>query len=122
LIRGVLDSASKDLFLITAQGILFMEGEKEPLEAFYKVVIESEHSILLELQPSKGSPVSNMRLAFFEKNLLITYPVAETEVSAKYFMNSEYVSEQQKTRLTNKNIEIPYIESIEKTISKVVSF
>lgn len=118
LIKRVLAEAAKDMFIITENGILFFEGDEAPLEAYYKVELESEYSILLEIQPTKGGQTSNMRIALFEDNLLVSYPVAEVEVQPKYFLATTEISTEQKNRLTTKVVERPYITSIENSIEK----
>jgi tetratricopeptide (TPR) repeat protein len=119
LIKKVLANSAKDMFIITENGILFFEGDETPLEAYYKVELESEHSILLEIQPTKGSRTSSMRLSLFEDNLLVSYPITEIEVQPKYFLATTEISPEQKIRLTTKVVERPYIESIEASIEKL---
>jgi tetratricopeptide (TPR) repeat protein len=119
LIKKVLADTAKDMFIITENGILFFEGDEAPLEAYYKVELESEYSILLEIQPTKGGQTSTMRLALFEDNLLVSYPITEVEVQPKYFLATTEISPEQKSRLTTKVVERPYIESIENSIEKL---
>lgn len=118
LIKKVLAETAKDMFMITENGILFFEGDEPPLEAYYKVELESEYSILLEIQATKGGETSNMRISFFEDNLLVSYPITEMEVQPKYFLASTEISDEQKNRLTTKVVERPYIASIEDSIEK----
>ncbi len=120
IMKKVLEETSKDLFLITPTGLLFMEGSQTVTEAYYRVEVESEHSILLEVQPTKGGDIENMRLAFYEDNLMISYPVNDTEVPAKYFLAATNISDDQKKRLENKAIDIPYLDSIENSIATLV--
>ena len=121
IIKGVLEKASKDLFILTADALLLIEGDKEPVDAYYKVLVESEHSILLDVQPSKGGPSTNMRLSFFEGDLLMAYPDKEGGGSNdwKYLKNSEKATEDQKSRLTTKKINLPYAETIEASIAEI---
>jgi tetratricopeptide (TPR) repeat protein len=119
LIKKALAETAKDMFIITENGILFFEGEEAPLEAYYKVELESEHSILLEIQPTKGGQTSSMRLSLFEDNLLVSYPVTAIEVQPKYFLATTEISAEQKSRLNTKVVERPYIESIENSIEKL---
>lgn len=121
IIKGVLEKASKDLFILTADALLLIEGDKEPIDAYYKVLVESEHSILLDVQPSKGGPSTNMRLSFFEGDLLMAYPDKEGGGSNdwKYLKNSEKATEDQKSRLTTKKINLPYAETIEASIAEI---
>ena len=121
IIKGVLEKASKDLFILTADALLLIEGDKEPVDAYYKVLVESEHSILLDVQPSKGGPSTNMRLSFFEGDLLMAYPDKEGGGSNdwKYLKNSEKATEDQKSRLMTKKINLPYAETIEASIAEI---
>ncbi len=117
IIKQMLKEAEKDMFLITPEGLLFIEGDDEPVEAFYKVEIESVHSVLIEVQPTKGSKSFGMKLMFHEGNLMLTYPVGEADVPAKYFINVEKPNEDQKERLLNKKVNVPYLESLEHSIA-----
>jgi tetratricopeptide (TPR) repeat protein len=118
LIKKVLAETAKDMFIITDNGILFFEGNTAPLEAYYKVELESEYSILLEIQPTNGGQPSSMRISLFEDNLLVAYPITDVEVQPKYFLATTEISPEQKSRLTTKVVERPYIESIENSIDK----
>ncbi|CAA6807203.1 MAG: Unknown protein [uncultured Aureispira sp.] len=119
LIKKVLAQTAKDMFIITENGILFFEGEEAPLEAYYKVELESEYSILLEIQPTKGGQTTSMRLSLFEDNLLVSYPITDVDVQPKYFLATTDISPEQKQRLTTKIVDRPYIESIENSIEKL---
>jgi tetratricopeptide (TPR) repeat protein len=121
VIKAMLSDAEKDMFLITPEGLLLFEGTGEPIEAYYSVEIESEHSILLEVQPTKGGETANMRILFHEGNLLLNYPIGEAEIPAKYFLPSQEVNNEQKERLTTKKVNIPYMDSLESTISSIVA-
>lgn len=120
VIKQMLSDAEKDMFLITPEGLLLFEGEEEPIEAFYKVDMESEHAILIEVQPTKGSSSFIMRLLFHEGNLLLTYPVGEADAPAKYFVKAQELKEEQKQRLTSKKVAIPYMDALESSISKII--
>lgn len=120
IMKKVLEETSKDLFLITPNGLLFIEGSQPALEAYYRVEVESEHSILLEVQATKGGNIENMRLSFYEDNLMVSYPINDTEVPPKYFLEATQISDEQKKRLVTKDIEIPYLSSIESSIATLV--
>lgn len=120
-LERVLDEIAQDLFIITPQGLLFFEGTEEPMEAFYRVEMESEHAILLEIQPTKGGPTENMRISYYDGSLLMTYPVQTEEVPAKYFMATDEISAEQKDRLTNKKYNNDYLESIESSIAELIA-
>ena len=115
LVKKVLDRMSRDMFLMTREGLLFFEPDVE-LEAFYKVDVESHHAVLIELQATKGGEPSSMRLGFHDGSLMITYPVQDEEVAAKYFKAAPHVIEDRKKRLTAKQ----YLESIEGLIAKLI--
>ena len=115
LVKKVLDRMSRDMFLMTREGLLFFEPDME-LEAFYKVDVESHHAVLIELQATKGGEPSSMRLGFHDGSLMITYPVQDEEVAAKYFKAAPHVIEDRKKRLTAKQ----YLESIEELIAKLI--
>jgi tetratricopeptide (TPR) repeat protein len=118
--KMVLDKLSKEMFIITEDGILLFEGDSDtPIEALYRVEVESEHSILLEVQPTKGGPSSNMRISAYEDNLLMHYPVAETDTPPKYYLSTEEVSPEQAERLNNKSTGLPYLDSIETVIGQL---
>jgi tetratricopeptide (TPR) repeat protein len=121
IIKGVLEEAAKDLFIITEDALLMIEGDNEPLDAYYKVIVESQHSVLIEVQPSKGGPSANMRLSFFEGDLLMAYPDEEGGGANdwKYFKNSDKATDDQKSRLTTKKINLPYAETIEASIAQI---
>lgn len=120
IIKQMLGDAEKDMLLITPEGLLLFEGTEEPIEAYYRVDVESEHAILLELQPTKGGAGFNMRISFHEDNLLLNYPVGEADVPAKYFIPASEVNDSQKERLKTKKINIPYMEAIESSISNIL--
>lgn len=120
VMRDVLAETAKDLFLITPNGILFIEGSGEPLEAYYSVEVESEHSILLNLQPTKGGKTTGMRLSRYEQNLMITYPVGEMEVPAKYYLPTAVLTDEQRSRLVAKDLDIPYLVAIEESIEQLL--
>jgi tetratricopeptide (TPR) repeat protein len=120
-LERVLDEIAQDLFIITPQGLLFYEGTEEPMEAFYRVEVESEHAILLEIQPTKGGPTENMRISYYEDSLLLTYPVQTEEVPAKYFYAAEEISDEQKKRLTEKKYNNDYLEAIEASIAELIN-
>jgi tetratricopeptide (TPR) repeat protein len=117
IIKQMLKEAEKDMFMITPEGLLLFEGDEEPIEAFYKVEIESVHSILIEVQPTKGAKSFGMKLMFHEDNLLLTYPVGEADIPAKYFIDVEKPDAVQKERLLQKKVNVPYMDSIEHSIS-----
>lgn len=118
--KMVLTKLSKEMLILTEDAILLFEGDAAtPLEALYRVEVESEHAILLEIQPTKGGPSSNMRISFYEDNLLLHYPVAEEDSPAKYFVNPSEVSPEQLERLNNKTTGLPYVESIESVIGQL---
>lgn len=118
--KMILEKLSKEMFLITPQGLLLFEGDSStPLEAFYSVEVESEHAILLNIQATKGGASSSMRISLYEDSLLLNYPVAEEDVPAKYYLAIETPTEEQLTRLKNKEIDIPYIETIETMIGQL---
>ncbi|MCH2042597.1 MAG: hypothetical protein MK212_00530 [Saprospiraceae bacterium] len=116
IVERILDEVAQDMFLMTEQGFLLFEGTQAPLEAYYKVEVESEHAILLEIQPARGGETVGMRIAFHDGSLMLTYPVQDTEVPARYFQAVTSLSDEQKTRLTTKQYDTDYIESIESTI------
>jgi len=121
LVEATLESASKELFLMTTQAVLMIEEGIEPLEAFYKIVIESEHSVLLELQPSISGSKSMMRLSFFEGDLLVSYPIQQGQPDSpfKYFKPSDTATEEQIKQLTYRDANVPYVETIEAFIPTI---
>ncbi len=120
IVKEMLAEVEKDLFLITPEGILFFEGSAAPVEAYYKVEIESKHSILLEIQATKGGNKSTMRISMHESNLLLSYPADDTNSPPKYFLPAQEVNQEQKQRLNGKPLNLPYMNSIEKSISSLV--
>jgi tetratricopeptide (TPR) repeat protein len=120
-LEQILDEISKDMLIITPQGLLFFEGTNTPLEAYYKIEVESQHAILLEIQPAKGGKVSNMRISFHEGSLVFTYPVQAEEVPAKYFVIADEISLEQKERLTTKQYNTNYLEAIEASIAELTA-
>ena len=116
IVKQVLESFAKDLFLITSSGVLFIE-DGIVLEAYYKVEIESSHAIVLEIQPSKGGDVSRMRILFQNETLVLSYPLQSKEVPAKYFkpLEPSAVSSSLKVRL-NDNKGVQYMDSIKSFI------
>lgn len=119
IVERILDEVAQDMFVMTEQGFLLFEGTEAPLEAYYKVDVESEHAILLEIQPARGGETVGMRIAFHEGSLMLTYPVQDTEVPAKYFQAVADLSDNQKKRLSTKQYNTDYIESLETTIKKM---
>jgi len=47
VVKRILDEVKEDMLIITPQGLLYYEGTAAPLEAYYKIEVESEHAILL---------------------------------------------------------------------------
>ncbi len=118
--KMILENISKEMFLITPQGLLLFEGNSStPLEAYYSVEVESEHAILLNIQATKGGASSTMRISLYEDNLLLNYPVAAEDVPAKYYLEMDNPTEEQVTRLNNKEVDIPYMETIETIIGQL---
>ena len=117
LVKKLLDKMAQDMFLMTKEGFLFFEGTDAPLEALYKVDVESQHAVLIEAQPTKGGELSSMRLGFHDGSLMITYPVQDIEVTAKYFKAVTNPTEDRKKRLTAKQYSNTYLQSIEELIS-----
>ena len=81
----VLAELSENRFVITPDAILFFEGKKRVLEAYYSIELESSEAILLQVQPTKGGRPSTMRLFMYEEALGITYPIGTKDVSSRYF-------------------------------------
>ena len=121
LVKPTLERLSKELFLITPQALLLIESGTEPLEAFYKIEVESEHGVLIELLPSKSGVKSKMRLSFFEGYLLVSYPVkpGQPDSSFKYFKNAVKATDEQKKRLNTKTFKTPYVPAIEELIATI---
>ncbi|WCL80369.1 tetratricopeptide repeat protein [Saprospira sp. CCB-QB6] len=120
LSKQVLDNMSKELLIITAEGLLFFEnGAEVPLEAYYSVEVESEHAILLEVQPVKGGSSASMRISFFEGELLLHYPVLEIDSAAKYYYPVEQPSADQLEKLNNKALALNYMPAIEAAIAEI---
>ena len=120
LSKQVLDNMSKELLLITPEGLLFFEnGAETPLEAYYSVEVESEHAILLAVQPVKGGDIENMRISFFEGELLLHYPVLEVDAAAKYYYPVEQPSADQLEKLNNKALALDYMPAIEAAIAEI---
>jgi len=117
----ILDEISKDMLIITPQGLLFFEGTNPPLEAYYKIEVESQHAILLEVQPAKGGKTSSMRISFHEGSLVFTYPVQAEELPAKYFVVADEINPEQKERLTTKQYNTNYLEAIEASIAELTA-
>lgn len=117
IVESILETISKDLLLLTPEGLLWIEGEEAPLEAFYSIEVESEYAILLEIQATKGGPSSQMRLSFYEDNLLLSYPVTEMDTPAKYFLPVTSASPKQLERLSKRPLDMPYLPSIEAAIA-----
>jgi|GEM_PF-3936411 len=120
LSKQVLDNMSKELLILTAEGLLFFEnGVEVPLEAYYRVEVESEHAILLEIQPVKGGSSASMRISFFEGELLLHYPVLEIDSAAKYYYPIEQPSADQLEKLNNKALALNYMPAIEAAIAEI---
>lgn len=120
IMTRVLDAISKEMFLITPQGFLFFEKpDTDPIEAYYKVEVESSHAILLEVQPSKGGERFSIRIAFYEGSLMLTYPVQDVEVQPKYMKAVSSLNDEQKNRLKTKKVEAKYLPAIEESIAKL---
>lgn len=120
LSKQVLDKMSKEMLLITPEGLLFFEnGAEVPLEAYYRVEVESEHAILLTVQPVKGGSTSSMRISFFEGELLLHYPVLEVDSAAKYYYPVEQPSADQLEKLNKKALALNYMPAIEAAIAEI---
>ena len=121
-IEDVLSKAAKDMFLITPEAILIFEGDDDPVEAYYQIVIESPDALILELQPTKGGARSQLRMYEYEGNFVLTYPyVVGQDVSPRYFNALEpgSIEEWRKKRLSTKVVDMPYVQSIENFINEV---
>ena len=119
MVKEVLDIAAKDLLIITPQGLLLIEGENEPIEAFYKIEMESPHAVVLELQPTNGGARTRMRLLMHDNALVMSYPLEDKELPARYFASISAIDVQahQKERLLTKKVEGPYFDDIEAFIA-----
>ena len=112
-IKKILDTAAKDMFLITPQGLLLFEGDKTPIEAYYKITIESPFATILELQPTKGGKRTSMRLFTHEGGLALSYPLGGDDEQPRFFLPMSNVTPGQKERLNTKEVDIPYLDSLE---------
>lgn len=118
--EGMLEAASNDLVLLTPEALLLYEGGKDPIEAVYRIVVSSDHAVVIELQPLKGGNPLQMRLSTFEDNLLISYPLGGVEVAPKYFKVSTHLNSQQETILKQPPLGIPYIASLTACITPLL--
>ncbi|CAA6817824.1 MAG: Unknown protein [uncultured Aureispira sp.] len=115
-LKNYLDQLSAEVLIITPEALLYNNGDKDPLEAFYSVEMESEHAIILNIQPIKGGQPSQMKLVVNEDNLILHYPLTDLEIPPKYFLSKDKANEHQLQFFKNKPLDIPYHESVEKKV------
>jgi len=122
LVEDVLDLVAKDMFWIMPEAILLFEGTSDPIEAYYKITLESPHAVILELQPTKGGLRSQMRMYETHGRIVFTYPlIDDQEVAPRYFRAVEIdsINADQKKRLRTKVVAAPYVESIEDLMTRI---
>ncbi len=122
LVEKVLRLSAQDMLLITAEGILFFQADDDPIEAFYKIEMESPHSMTIELQPAKGGERSRMKLYESNGSLVVNYPLEDSyDTAPRYYspVEQDGITENQKTRLETKVLDVKYLDSIEEFINGI---
>lgn len=120
-IEKYLNQLAAEVFIITPEAILYNNGNKVPLEAFYSVEMESEHAIILNVQPIKGGKPNQMKLVMNGDNLILYYPLTDMEVPPQYFIHKDKANDNQLKFFNTKALDVPYHESVEKKVQEFIN-
>ncbi|MCH2045546.1 MAG: hypothetical protein MK212_15625 [Saprospiraceae bacterium] len=120
-VENYLNKLAAEVFIITPEAILYNDGNQEPLEAFYSVDMESEHAIILNVQPVKGGEPNQMKVVINNDNLIVHYPLTNIEIPPKYFLPKDKANENQLAFFNKKSLGTPYHESVEKKVQEFIN-
>lgn len=120
-LENYLNQLAAEVLIITPEALLYNNGNKEPLEAFYSVEMESEHAIILNIQAIKGSKPTQMKLVVNDNNLIVHYPLTDIEIPPKYFLPKDKANDNQLQFFNNKSLDTPYHESVEKKVQEFIN-